>query len=160
MRIVAAIACLALAGCATTPVVDAPTVLNGQALDTALNLYGPWEQRVVLNGQPHYIWRRGVLLNGQTYICELRAEVAYRNTIRSSIVEGYPAACGLFSVHYSATPERPAAEKLPAANPAVIASRCRNCRPVGSPAQSASATGEAKDAAERPRGSRADPGGS
>jgi hypothetical protein len=160
MRIIAAAAVLLLAGCATTPVVDAPTALNGRELDTALNLYGPWDERVVLNGKPHYVWRRGVVLNGQTYVCELRAEVAYRNTIRASIVEGYPAACGLFSVQYTATPERPPAQALPPANPAVIASRCKNCRPVGSPAQSASASRDARGAAERPPGSRAGRGGS
>lgn len=150
MRFLALAISLFLAGCATTPVLDAPTALNGKELETALNLYGRWDERVVLDGKPHYIWRRAVVLGGKSYYCELRAEAGFRNTIKASIVEGYPAACGLFSVQYTALPDRPT-EALPAANPAVLASRCRNCRPVGSPQQSASATSAGLDAAARPR---------
>jgi hypothetical protein len=151
VRIIAIAAALLLTACATAPVVDAPTALNGRELETALNLYGRWDQRVVLEGKPHYVWRRAVILSGQTYYCELRAEVGYRNVIRASIVEGYPAACGLFAVHYTAMPERPPAKALPAANPALIASNCKNCRPVGSPQQTANATASGRDASDRSR---------
>src|SRR5690349_9219913 len=114
MRYIALAISLFLAGCATTSVVDAPTALNGKDMETALNLYGRWDQRVVLDGRPHYVWRRAVVLNSQTYYCELRAEVGFRNTIKSSIVEGYPAACGLFSVQYTTNTEPPAKRVLPA----------------------------------------------
>ncbi|MCR5878717.1 hypothetical protein [Phenylobacterium sp. J367] len=93
---------LLLAGCATTSTVDAPTALNGRELDTALNLFGRWDDKIVLAGRPHYVWRRGVTLNGSTYYCELRSEVGYRNLISSTVVEGYPAACSLFQVQYTA----------------------------------------------------------
>jgi hypothetical protein len=93
---------LTLAGCATAPVVDASTALAGRDMATATSLYGRWDQKVMLEGRPHYIWRRAVVLNGETFYCELRAETGFHDSIRSSIVEGYPAACGLFAVQYTA----------------------------------------------------------
>lgn len=150
MRFVALAVLMLLSACATAPVIDAPSALNGRELDTALNLYGRWDQRVTLEGRPHYIWRRAVILNDNTYYCELRAEIGFRNTIQRSIVEGYPAACSLFSVQYTSNPDRRA---LPAANPSSIiqASDCRNCRPVGSSQQTASASDLGQAAAARPR---------
>jgi hypothetical protein len=152
---------LILAGCATAPTVDAPTALNGHELDTALSLYGPWDQRVTLQGRPHYVWRRAVVMNGHSYFCELRAEMGFRNTIKSSIVEGYPAACGLFSVQYSSGYDRTRTRLTAANGPAPGgAIRARNWRPVGEPTATASANGAAKDASARPRSADAGPGGS
>jgi hypothetical protein len=159
----AALAALALlaAGCATAPSIDAPTALNGHELDTALSLYGRWDQRVVLNGRPHYIWRRAVVMNGQSYYCELRAEIGFRDTIKSSIVEGYPTACSLFSVQYSSGYDRTRNRMTARTGEATeVASRTYNWRPVGEPQASASANGAAKDASARPRSTAVAPGGS
>jgi hypothetical protein len=146
MRAIGILAALLVTGCATVRAVDAPTALNGHELDTALNLYGRWDEQVVLQGRPHYIWRRAVLLNGQSYFCELRTEIGYRNVIKASVVEGYPAACGLFTVQYSASPDVTRRDKdLPHGPKAAIstvasAAPARNYRPVGSPTLSASAS--------------------
>jgi len=144
MRIAALLSLGLLAGCATTSTVDATTALSGRELDTALNLYGRWDEKITLAERPHYVWRRAVLLNGQTYFCELRTEVAFRNTISAVTVEGYPAACSLFQVQYKsaydakATPEPPRTEIVAA----------RNFRPVGGAASATSAT---QDVSARPR---------
>ncbi|WP_374470873.1 hypothetical protein [Phenylobacterium sp.] len=143
-----------LAGCATTSTVDAPTALNGRELDTALNLYGRWDERIVLAGQPHYVWRRAVVLNGKTYYCELRSQLGYRNTISSVVVEGYPAACSLFEVQYTTAQDLRTAPEPPRTE--IVASR--NFRPVG--AQAASVSQSAEDAATRRPESAADRGGS
>lgn len=158
----AALAVLALivAGCATAPALDAPSALNGHELETALNLYGRWDERVVLDGRPHYVWRRAVVMNGASYYCELRAEVGFRDTIKSSIVEGYPAACGLFTVRYSTGYDRPRERTLAANAPAPGAAGPYNWRPVGATQASASASESGKDAAARPRSAAAGPGGS
>lgn len=143
MRIAALLSLGLLAGCATTTTVDATTALSGRELDTALNLYGRWDEKVVLTERPHYVWRRAVLLNGKTYFCELRTEVAFRNTISAVAVEGYPAACALFQVQYKsaydakATPEPPRSEIVAA----------RNYRPVG---DAASVTNASRDASSHP----------
>jgi hypothetical protein len=154
MRTAALVCALLVTGCATAPVVDPPTALNGHELDTALNLYGRWDQKVVLQGRPYYVWRRAVVLNGQSYYCELRAEVGFRDTIKSSVVEGYPAACGLFAVKYTTAYERPRSKALPHADATVAeADRPafpRNYRPVGSPVQSASVTSDATPASDTP----------
>ncbi|HEY8571789.1 hypothetical protein [Phenylobacterium sp.] len=147
MRAIALSALLLLAGCATAPVVDAPTALDGRELDTALNLFGRYDERVQLDGKPYYVWRRAVILSGQTYYCELRAEVGYRNIIRASVVEGYPAACNLFAVQYTAMPERRTAPAPAAAPPTTIA----KSRPPAKPQETASASGSARDASARPR---------
>jgi hypothetical protein len=142
MRSAVLLCALLVTGCATATVVDPPSALNGHDLDTALNLYGRWDQKVVLQGRPYYVWRRAVVLNGQSYYCELRAEVGFRDTIKSSVVEGYPAACGLFAVRYTTAYDQP--RPKPKADTAVAeADRSdfpRNYRPVGSPTQSASVT--------------------
>lgn len=101
IAISAMLAAAALAGCATAPVVDGSSALAGKDMATALSLYGRYDQKVMLEGRPHYIWRRAVVMNGDTYYCELRAETGFRDTIRSTIVEGYPAACSLFTVRYT-----------------------------------------------------------
>ncbi|WP_334161922.1 hypothetical protein [Phenylobacterium sp.] len=153
MRIAALLSLGLLAGCATTTTVDAPTALSGRELDTALNLYGRWDERIVLADRPHYVWRRAVLMNGKTYYCELRTEVAFRNTISAVAVEGYPAACSLFQVQYKsahearATPEAPRTEIVAA----------RNYRPVGG---AESVTSASRDAAAHPQEPAAGPRGS
>lgn len=143
MRIAALLSLGLLAGCATTSTVDATTALSGRELDTALNLYGRWDERIVLAERPHYVWRRAVLLNGKTYYCELRTEVAFRNTISAVAVEGYPAACSLFQVQYKSAYEAKAAPEGPRTE--IVAAR--NFRPVGG---AASATSASRDASARP----------
>ncbi|MEO8113927.1 MAG: hypothetical protein ABI655_06075 [Phenylobacterium sp.] len=108
MRIAAILALAALAGC-TTPVVDGAHALNGHDLQDAVGLYGPWDARITLAGQPRYIWRRAVILNGQTYYCELHAKTGFKTTAADTLMHGNPAACGLFSVRYemSRRPEEP-----------------------------------------------------
>jgi hypothetical protein len=139
---------LLLAGCATAPVVDASTVLAGHDMATATSLYGRWDQKVMLEGRPHYIWRRAVVLNGETYYCELRAETGFRDTIRSSIVEGYPAACGLFSVQFSSAYD--SAKPIPADRTTVAEGR-PPLRKTRGAVQAASAGDVSEDAAERTR---------
>jgi hypothetical protein len=150
----AALASLALllAGCATAPTLDAPSALNGHGLDTAFNLYGRWDQRVVLNGRPHYVWRRAVVMNGKSYYCELRAQLGFRDVIASSVVEGYPTACSLFNVQYTG-----GYDVRRDRDPAAMTHVARNWRPVGT-APSAEASGQ--DASARPRSAAAGPGGS
>ncbi|HEY8617238.1 hypothetical protein [Phenylobacterium sp.] len=150
MRLTALITFALLAGCATTTTtVDAPSALTGRELDTALNLYGRWDEKILLGGRPHYVWRRGVTLNGQTYFCELRSQLGYRNTIASAVVEGYPAACSLFSVQYrtgydgKAKPDEPRTK--------IVAAQARNYRPVGAPSETASVSEAARDASARPQ---------
>lgn len=150
MRIATLIAVLslgALGACATTDTVQAPTALNGRELDTALNLYGKWDEKIVLNGRPHYIWRRAILMNGQNYYCELRSEVGYRNIISDAVVEGYPAACSLFSIRYDAG-NMARREEPPKTQ--VVASRTLNYRPVGGQVETASAASSGEDASARP----------
>lgn len=152
MRTAALLCALLLTGCATAPVVDAPTALNGHELDTALNLYGRYDQKVMLQGRPHYIWRRAVVLNGQSYYCELRAEVGFRDIVKSAVVEGYPSACGLFSVRYASAYDRTRPNTAPADETSVASAARdfpRNYRPVGSPTQSASVSSASTPTAER-----------
>jgi hypothetical protein len=149
MRIAALLSLALLSGCATTTTVDAPTALQGHELDTALNLFGRWDEKIVLAGRPHYVWRRAIVMNGKTYYCELRGEVGFRDIISSAVVEGYPAACSLFSVQYASAPDTRAAQEPPRTQ--VIATRPSNFRPVGEAPQSPSATAQARDAAERPQ---------
>jgi hypothetical protein len=144
---------LLVTGCATIPTVDAPTALNGRELDTALSLYGRWDEKIVLSGRQHYVWRRGVTMNGRTYFCELRSEVGYRNVISSTVVEGYPAACSLFNVQYSTATDARPREDAPRTQ--VLATRERNFRPVGAPQETASAAQAAEDAVELPRAAAA-----
>ena len=133
-------AALLLCACATAEVVDAPTALNGRDLNTALGLYGQYQDRVEVSGRTYYIWRKTVQVDGQHLSCELRAEVAYRSTIRSTYLEGYEGACNGFSVRYtSATDIRRSDEDIEAPGPLREASDCPGCRPVGSPTTTAQA---------------------
>jgi hypothetical protein len=95
-------ALLALAACATPAAVSGDNRLSGQDIQAAVGLYGPWDQRVVLGDQPIYIWRRHLRPAGAAsdVYCELRIETAYRTTVSRSQMQGYPAACDLFSVRY------------------------------------------------------------
>lgn len=107
MRIAALSSLLLLGACATAPVLDGPTVLNGRGFDTAVNLYGPYDERAVLDGRETYIWRRAVILGGKTYYCELRTRTGFRQTIANTVLQGYPAACSLFSVQFRNAYDRP-----------------------------------------------------
>lgn len=105
----------ALTGCATQPVVEARDALHGQDLQTAINLYGRFDERISYGGKAYYLWRKAVAVEGTPHVCELRVELGYRNVIRDTVLEGYPAACGMFSVQYSsdqgATHKRDGREK-------------------------------------------------
>jgi hypothetical protein len=101
--IVAAVAAaLGLAACSTLKEVGGETALSGQQLDAALGLYGPYSQFMQIDGKPTYVWRRHYTADAQDYYCELRIETGYRRTISASVMQGYPQACRLFSVRYSA----------------------------------------------------------
>jgi hypothetical protein len=91
----------AVGGCATQRVLEARDALHGQDLQTAINLYGRFDERVSYGGKAYYLWRRAVSVEGTPHVCELRVELGYRNIIRDTLLEGYPAACGMFSVEYS-----------------------------------------------------------
>jgi hypothetical protein len=137
-RIAALASLLLLSACATAPpALDGPTALEGHDLNTAFNLYGQYDQRVVLAGHESYIWRRAVILGGKTYYCELRAQPGYRDNIAGTELRGYPAACALFSVQYRNVYARDPAEAKKARK--MLAS---NYRPVGLPAAGDSASGE------------------
>ncbi|WP_395670399.1 hypothetical protein [Phenylobacterium sp.] len=126
---------LALAACATMEVVDPPTALNGRGLDTALNLYGQWDEKLTIDGEPQYLWRRAVVADGKPYVCELRVKVSIRNVIRAVTTEGFPEACGLFSVQYKSTndspPDAAGAQAAKAAKADLKARPARRYRPVG-----------------------------
>ncbi|HEY8572807.1 hypothetical protein [Phenylobacterium sp.] len=103
----AALAGLALLGCAcaTASVVPAPEAINGRDLENAIAIYGPFDAKITIKGRTHYVWRKTVEVDGQHLGCELRAEVAYRNIVRQTQVEGYDGACAQFSVRYTSTPD-------------------------------------------------------
>jgi hypothetical protein len=96
-------AAAALCGCATTAAITGDTAFSGKDLDAAIGLYGPWEDHVVLNGIETYIWRRHYTdaAKKQDYYCELRVQMGFRNLISRSLMQGYPAACDLFSIRYT-----------------------------------------------------------
>jgi hypothetical protein len=129
---------LLVCACATAPVVDPANALNGRQLDTALSLYGPYEDRVEVDGRSYYVWRKVVEVEGQHLGCELHVEVAYRSTIRSTRLDGYAGACSGFSVRYTSKSDRGDAEKDAADAPDLkTAGGCSGCRPVGSPTTTA-----------------------
>ena len=119
----------ALSACATAPVVDASHALAGHDLETANALYGRYQDRARIGGKDYYLWRRAVQVGDQSMVCELRVELGFRNMVRSSIAEGYPAACDQFSVRFTAA-EQPAREK-PAREPA-SSPPCKTCQEVAS----------------------------
>lgn len=129
---------LLLCACATATVVDPPNALNGRQLDTALSLYGPPADRVEIGGRSYYVWRKTVEVEGQHLACELRVEVAYRSTIRSTSMDGYAGACSGFSVRYTSMPDRRDEDAADAPG-LKTASGCPGCRPVGSPTTTAQA---------------------
>jgi hypothetical protein len=126
-----------MGGCATVEVVDPPTALNGRELTVAVDLYGQWDARLTIGGEPQYLWRRAVVSENKPYVCELRAFVSLRNVIRKVTMEGFPEACALFSVQYASTTDNaPAADKDRVGKPAQAAGEekakpGRRYRPVG-----------------------------
>lgn len=103
LRFVPIAALLALTACATPAAIPGESRLSGQDIQAAVNLYGPWDQRIVLGEQPVYIWRRHLRPAGATsdVYCEMRIETAYRTTVSRSSMQGYPAACQLFAIRYT-----------------------------------------------------------
>lgn len=87
---------LPLAACAST--VDGPSRLTGQDLDAAVALYGEWAEAITLDGEPTYIWRRTLLVDGKPRVCELRVRLGFRRTISRASMEGIPDACQLYAV--------------------------------------------------------------
>ena len=94
---------LALAGCATTPTVSGESTLSGKDIQMAVNLYGPWDSQMNLDGTSVYVWRRHYTSSDthQDFYCELRVQMGFRRTISSSQMQGYPAACDLFGIKYT-----------------------------------------------------------
>lgn len=125
LRVLGLCAALALCGCQTMDEVTGDSALAGQPIDSALALYGPWEEYAVIDGKPIYIWRRhytsttppaeiasgtaasaatATRISGPTdYYCELRVEMGFRRLISRSLMQGYPDACRMFSVRYRNT---------------------------------------------------------
>lgn len=126
------------AACATTTVVDGQSALDGKDLETAVSLYGRPDERAAYGGKSFYIWRRAATVEGRTAGCELRAELGYRNMIRQTQLEGFPAACQLFSVQFTSVPDSMRRPEVAAAQAPRLASGCPGCRPVGSPTETAS----------------------
>lgn len=90
-------AVLAAAGCASSPKQEPGARLAGQELDTVVGLYGPWAERLVLEGRPTYVWRRRYQADARTYACELRVELGFRSLIGRTTMQGMPQACALFA---------------------------------------------------------------
>lgn len=104
LRIVPIAALLALGACATnSAAVPGENNLTGKDIQAAVAIYGPWSQQLTLSGQPVYIWRRHLRPAGSAtdVYCELRIETGYRTTVSRSQMQGYPAACNLFSIRYT-----------------------------------------------------------
>lgn len=87
---------LALAGCQS--IENGPSRLEGQNLDAAMALYGPWTEQTLIDGRPLYIWRRTLIAGGQPYVCELRLETGFRDAISKAYLQGVPDACKLFAL--------------------------------------------------------------
>jgi len=100
LRALGIAALVAVAGCQTVSEVGGDSALSGQELDTAVGLYGPWQEFLVLDGKRTYVWRRHYLAEEKPYFCELRVEMGFRRTISRTFVQGYPEACRLFAVRY------------------------------------------------------------
>jgi hypothetical protein len=100
IRWIAPAAFLALAACQTVGEVSGESALIGEELDSAVGLYGPWAESLVLDGRQTYVWRRSSTIEGKVYFCELRVETSYRRTVSRAYLQGFPEACGLFSVQY------------------------------------------------------------
>lgn len=101
LRAIGIAAFVTLAGCQTLGEVSGGSALSGQELDTAVGLYGPWAEFLVLDGKRTYVWRRQYVADDRKpYFCELRVEMGFRRTISGSTLQGYPEACRLFAVRY------------------------------------------------------------
>jgi hypothetical protein len=104
-RLIVPLALAALAGCANGSTIGGDSALTGQDLQAAVGLYGPWDTQVELDGVPTYIWRRHYT-DPETRterFCELKVEMGFRRLISRSQMQGYPAACELFSIRYQST---------------------------------------------------------
>lgn len=96
----AALTC-ALSACSTTREVEGTAAITGRELDAATALYGPWDQKLLVNDQPVYIWRRHMTASdGRNYYCELRVEMGWKQVIGRALTHGYPGACALFKVKF------------------------------------------------------------
>ena len=95
-RLIAVVLPMLLAGCATT--VNGPSRLSGQELDAAVALYGEWAEQITLDGEPTYIWRRTLMVEGKPRVCELRVQLGFRKTISRAFMQGLPDACALYAV--------------------------------------------------------------
>jgi hypothetical protein len=95
-----AAALLTLAACATSTELDPGTALDGKELDTAVAIYGYWQESRVISGKQSYIWRRELVEADARYYCELTIETSFRRIISRSHMQGFPRACLLFSVRY------------------------------------------------------------
>lgn len=87
---------LALSACVTTFEGERPSALYGQHLDAAIALYGPWEERLDVEGKTYYLWRRSAKLASGEVMCELRLEVTPKHIIARRLMQGFPEACNLF----------------------------------------------------------------
>ena len=97
MRRLALLPILALlAGCQSAG--NGPSRLEGQNLDAAVALYGPWAEEVHLADRPVYIWRRTLIAGGQPYVCELRLQTGFRGAVTQAYLQGVPDACKLFAL--------------------------------------------------------------
>jgi hypothetical protein len=85
-----------LAGC--QGVINGPSRLEGQNLDAAVALYGPWTEETHIQDRPLYIWRRTLIAGGEPFVCELRLETGFRNAVTKAYLQGVPDACKLFAL--------------------------------------------------------------
>jgi hypothetical protein len=135
-RIAALALAAALGGCASVrpvEVVDPASALEGHDLQTAVNLYGPYDGRLQLAGRTAYVWRRSLMSGARPQACELRAEVGYHDLIRATVIDGSEGACRAFWIRYTSNSQgKPATKDAPAG--VASAAREANWRPVGAPA--------------------------
>lgn len=140
----AACAALALAGCATTTMIDPPSALNGKGLDTAVSLYGQPAGHVTEARRGYYVWRRAVVFNDKAHGCELRAEIGYRNTISRTTLEGEAGVCRMFWVQYTAADALKQQEDLASTKKTLADGQARTWRPVGEATETAAISSAAE----------------
>jgi hypothetical protein len=97
-------ALLALSACTTTFEGERPSNLYAQHLDVAVGLYGRWDEKFDMEGKSYYLWRRRVTQDDGDHYCELRLEVSRQLIIARRLMQGYPAACDLFTARLGAAP--------------------------------------------------------
>jgi hypothetical protein len=134
-RIAALALAAALGACASVrpvEVVDPSSALQGRELETAVNLYGPFDSRLELAGRTVYVWRRSVISGDRPQACELRAEVGYHDLIRATVIDGSEGACRAFWIRYASNRQAKRPPKEAAAG-TKTAARELNWRPVGAP---------------------------